>query len=323
MPLVNLDRTAAAAALGLLLLAGASPPANAADTVVGVSSDGREFRGKASDRRVVPSFEGLASAAPTAPADDALADLKATPESAEDVWRLWQLTPAVAPIGRESIIGPDERKRVANTRAFPYRAVALVTFEGSRCTGWLIGNDTVATAGHCVHTGGPRGRWYRTASYRIYPGRDGGARPYGACTAKTLYSNTAWINRSDSNYDYGAIKLNCTIGARTGTFGYYWTQASLTGVEVEISGYPGDKPLTQWRSTGPIEISRPHELFYANDTLGGQSGAPVFSQRSGCGICSAAVHAYGTYGRHPYDSFNHGVRITKTVFQHFQQWAAD
>jgi len=289
---------------------------------LGVSSDGRQFHGTAGRSRVVPSFEGLGRTAPDAP-DDALSELKSEPESAEDVWRLWQLVPATAPIGRESIIGPDERVRVANTRAFPYRAIALVTFEGSRCTGWLIGRDTVATAGHCVHTGGPGGRWYRTASFRVYPGRDGGARPYGACTARTLYSNTAWTDRGDSNYDYGAIKLNCTVGARTGSFGYYWSGGSLAGLHVEVSGYPGDKPLTQWRSAGTIEISRTHELFYANDTVGGQSGAPVYSNKAGCGICAAAVHAYGTYGRFPYNSYNHGVRITKSVFAQFQQWVAD
>jgi len=269
----------------------------------------------------VPGFVGLAGR-DGGPNDD-LADLKAVPESAGELWRLWRLRPATGPIGRESVIGPDDRKRVRDTTVYPHSAVVLITFEDQRCTGWMISRDTVATAGHCVHSGGPRGRWFRTASYRIMPGRDGGRRPFGACRARTLYSNTGWTEKGRPAFDYGAIKLTCSIGTRTGTFGFAWTPGSLNGTEVHVAGYPGERRFTQWISSGPIELSHKRELFYKNDTTGGQSGAPVYAERKGCGVCALAVHAYGLFGRPPYNRHNHGVRITREVFEQFQQWIAD
>ena len=95
----------------------------------------------------------------------------------------------------------------------------LITFTGGRCSGVMIGPNTVSTAGHCVHTGGPGGALRPVASYRIYPGRDGAVSPYGFCTARTLYTVLGWTLASDEEYDYGAIKLNCTIGNTVGWFG--------------------------------------------------------------------------------------------------------
>ena len=57
-----------------------------------------------------------------------------------------------------SIIGVDRRARVKSTTEFPARATTFITFRQGTfrlsCTGWLIGKDTVATAGHCIN-GGP------------------------------------------------------------------------------------------------------------------------------------------------------------------------
>ncbi|MFD2451398.1 trypsin-like serine peptidase [Ideonella paludis] len=62
----------------------------------------------------------------------------------------------------ESVINSDRRFRVyPQESGYPYRAVGLLTFnQGSgsfSCTAWLISNNTVATAGHCVHSGGSTG----------------------------------------------------------------------------------------------------------------------------------------------------------------------
>ncbi|HEY0698974.1 MAG TPA: hypothetical protein VGD43_14330, partial [Micromonospora sp.] len=89
--------------------------------------------------------------------------------------------------GTQSIIGADERYRINPTTGYPYRAVALITFSGGRCTGWLYGPDVVGTAGHCVHSGGSGGSW--KTNVVVYPGYNGsGGAPYGSCTAKSLHS---------------------------------------------------------------------------------------------------------------------------------------
>jgi len=206
-----------------------------------------------------------------------------------------------------------------NTKAWPYRAVTLVTFSAGRCTGWMISDDTLATAGHCVHEG-KGGSFYPVSTYKVYPGNNGTSTPYGSCNATKLYTVKGWSKKGRDDYDYGAIKLDCTVGKQVGWFGFFWTKKSLDRVRAFISGYPGDKPLTMWRSKGKVSESEKRRVFYKNDTLGGMSGSPVYYKRKGCGFCSMAVHAYGTYGNPPFSKNNHGTRITKTVYKNLKKW---
>jgi glutamyl endopeptidase len=272
----------------------------------------------ASDGTVPPAFES------TDPADEASSEgsgevAKAVPEeSASEIWRLLELKTLDGPIGIESIIPPDDRRRVSPTTGFPYRAIVLVTSDAGRCTGWLYGRDVVATAGHCVHSGGSGGAWY--SNVRVYPGRDGQASPYGSCTAKRLYSVRGWTDSKSEQYDYGAIKLNCRVGDQTGWFGFFWQDASLNNLATEVAGYPGDKPLQQWMHRDRVRASEVRQVFYQNDTAPGNSGGPVFYSRPNCGVCSMAVHAYGLHGSNPHANNNHGSRITRECFQNLVSW---
>lgn len=224
--------------------------------------------------------------------------------------------PAIDGSSTESIIGSDSRYQIGGTTTFPYRAIVQITFNqgaGSyMCTGWMIGNNTVATAGHCVFD---NGAW--ASNVRVYPGRNGNSTPYGSCTARTLYSVTGWTQSKDTNYDYGAIKLNCTVGNSTGWFGFRWTSSSMNGQASYLSGYPGDKSYgTQWRADDSIRLSYTRLLYYANDTYGGMSGAPVWNSNSGCNTCGISIHTNGTDGT----SYNHGTRITQDVFNNLINW---
>jgi glutamyl endopeptidase len=77
-------------------------------------------------------------------------------------------------------------------------------------------------------------------------------------------------------------------------------------------GYPGDKPRTQWLSTGLVNATTDHQLFYTNDTIGGMSGSPVFrtGEQPGCGrtACAAAIHTEGVHGSGLHGAYNHGTR---------------
>lgn len=240
----------------------------------------------------------------------------------------------------ESIIGDDNRFRITPTTGFPARAVVLITFDGGRCTGWLYGPDVVATAGHCVHTGGSDGNWMTNVV--VYPGADNidigigkpefFYAPYGSCGARTLYSVRGWTRSRNEKYDYGIIKLDCTIGNTTGWFGYWWQSASLTGQTSYVDGYPGDKPLEQWGSNDQIRKTQSRQVFYENDTVGGNSGGPVWQFRgegaSFCtGRCVMAIHTRGLEGPcvnifghvlTPHGCYNHGTRIVKPVFNNLQ-----
>jgi glutamyl endopeptidase len=225
------------------------------------------------------------------------------------------VAPAAAPgqeVGIESVIGADSRYQITGTTAYPYSAIVHITSSIGGCTGWLIGPDTVATAGHCVY--GTSG-W--ATNVVVYPGRNGSSTPYGSCGYTRLNTVNGWTTSRSPEYDYGAIKLNCTIGNSTGWFGFRWQSASLTGQPSYISGYPGDKPYgTQWRSDDLVRITETRRLFYGNDTYGGHSGSPVWNGEASCSPCGIAIHAYGVGS----NGYNGGTRITEAVFNNLLSW---
>ena len=283
-----------------------------------VSSDGEELAieeikaaGEGADSTPFRGTGGIEKAG--------LAAEGAITEGGPSTSELMKLKPVTAEIGVESVLGFDGRVQTY-TKAYPQRAVALVTFEAGRCTGWFIGKDTVVTSGHCVHSGGSRGRWYSRTSYKVYPGRDKSKKPYGYCRAKQLWSNTSWTGSARDDRDWGLIKLSCTTGNRTGWFGYLST-GSLKNEPVRISGYPGDKPLTQWESSDKVRVSQTRRLFYKADTIGGMSGSPIWHDYVKLrynGPYGMGVHSYGTYNGGYYKIYNHGPKIDSFTFNTFK-----
>lgn len=228
------------------------------------------------------------------------------------------------PMGAEAVIGQDDRVQIANTQDYPWRAHAslLVTArDGSRWigTGWFIGPHTLATAGHVVFikNSGVPGRDGWVQSVQVMPGRNGTSLPYGSVTTSNLRTVSGWSNNGDPEYDYGAIVLGTDLGAQTGWFGFgAYTDATLQGSTVNISGYPGDKPAgTQWYHANAVSSVGPRKVFYTVDTAGGQSGSAVYRIDNGARY-GVAVHAYGG------SSSNSGTRINRPVFDNLVAWKA-
>jgi glutamyl endopeptidase len=228
----------------------------------------------------------------------------------------------------ETVLNWDSRMR-ARTTHYPNRAIVLITIGTNNahlCTGWMISKDTVATAGHCVHTGGSGGAWRDRTTMKVWAGRDGTSSPHGSCTVKRLHSVTGWTNSGNQLYDYGAMRLNCTVGNATGWFGMR-SQAGTSDFNNQpaiISGYPGDKSQQQWLSADKVRSSQALRLCYRMDTVGGHSGSPIWNDRNEAlgtsGAWAIAVHAYGAASSTCGPFLNSGPRLTQTRINNYASW---
>jgi V8-like Glu-specific endopeptidase len=221
----------------------------------------------------------------------------------------------------EVIIGNDDRIRITNTTSTHWRRVCAlrITFPNGavyRGTGFFIGRRAVATAGHCVYLAS-QGGWAR--SIEVIPGMNDSTRPYGTATSSNLRSVAGWTQQARPECDYGCIVLpeNSFGGVNLGAFGFAALDAAtLNAHQAVVAGYPGDKPFAQlWGMSRKFKTVNPSTLVYDIDTMGGQSGAPVYIIRNGQ-RCAVGVHNYGA------GSGNSATRITPPVYSILNTWSA-
>lgn len=228
-------------------------------------------------------------------------------------------------VGITAVIGTDSRTQVTTTTQYPYRAVVRITSTIGLCTGLMISAHTVATAGHCLYGDYGAGPVWAT-NIRVYPAQSGSYQPYGSCGAKWAAVASPWQQSFNKDYDYGAIKLDCSIGSNTGTLGLRVT-SNPVGWTTSLLGYPGDKAdqtgakgTTQWIDTNTISKALTNQLLYPHDMISGQSGGPLYYRESSVCSCytTVAINTWNPYGTDP--NLNRGTRITQSVYDAMQYW---
>ncbi|WP_160160302.1 trypsin-like serine peptidase [Tsukamurella paurometabola] len=205
-----------------------------------------------------------------------------------------------------TIIGPDDRGQIQNTRAFPYRAIGQATYDsgvliGYVCSAWLASADTLVTAGHCVHNLFDDGI---VRNFAFSPARNGSLNPWGTVQAREIWTDKYYNIKSGR--DWAVIKLAEPIGSTVGWLGMTKSTSisSSLGQQATITGYPADKPYgTQWSASGMIDNETPQYLQYTIDTFGGQSGSPLYRSARALGI-----HVSGTA------SHNSATKLSEPLF---------
>ena len=223
-----------------------------------------------------------------------------------------------APIKSESIVGPDQRKQLADYVG-PYtdviakieRPVAKVTFirdgSGYACTGFLISPDRLLTNDHCVNTDPICQTTVILFGYQY--------QTDGALSTGEQY-RCRKVLASNVSLDFAMLQLE-------GSPGNIWGVEKLSATDPQMGDqllmveHPAGEPkqvsvedcktLTQAVQGRGIELDT--DIGNGCDTLGGSSGSPVFNT-SGDVIL---LHHLGKAQSGSFSDMNRAVRMVKIL----------
>jgi len=177
------------------------------------------------------------------------------------------------------------------------------------CSASAINRNTLATAGHCVHSGNNSQAGFSTNVLFCPSFSPAGADAVRGCWAGVgEFVSFQWFNVANSDRDYGCIitsktgtKIANSIGNITGWTGRSWNFASSQ--PTFSLGYPQGAPFagnrlittasTEWyqlnRNTSESQLSK----YIGNDMTGGSSGGPWWLNFNEGGTEIAPVDASG------------------------------
>lgn len=217
------------------------------------------------------------------------------------------------------IIGSDDRQVVLTTGIKPYSTIAHIVVEFpsgavQHGTAVLFDDDTALTVAHCFYHEDEIFGIEEWANYvAVYPGQINTLYPFGDTTGIEAIISSDFMQTFQDKDDWAILKLADSIGNECG-----WSELKVVtpviGKQIKVIGYPyssGTEGI-MYESTGSMYLgSNNDRILHTADTIGGQSGAPVFDEEG----YVIAIHQGGL------DSYkNSSVRISETYKSIFESY---
>lgn len=181
------------------------------------------------------------------------------------------------------------------------------------CTGWIIPNGKIVSAGHCLTSA----TGSTVLQFNVPPSLPNGTvqHPGPEDQYSVNVSTRVFVNGGVGN-DWGVIEAypnSVTNLLPIQAQGTYWPLAQNLGPDsIRITGYGTDSGVTnqvQQTHVGPNAGSSGTTMRYRTDTTGGNSGSPVIDESTGVAV---GVHTHG--GCTSTGGNNNGTSFFSTAF---------
>jgi V8-like Glu-specific endopeptidase len=210
----------------------------------------------------------------------------------------------------ESICGPTDDRALSSD---PREGRLFVG-----CTGWMIGQDLMLTAGHCTASGSPVIEFnvpLSTTGGSVVRSHPDDQYPFTILNRLNGGVGADWsVQRVGPNSNHGQLPTQRN-GGQWYTLGA--VPSSPAGQNIRITGYGSTSSpvsptwyLAQKTHLGTLSTIGGTSLCYATDTTGGNSGSPVIHENTGHAI---GIHTHG--GCSSTGGCNSGTRIDRGDLQ--------